>query len=92
MIRKVPAALLRIPSQTACCSLILRYLLDGRILFTPRRERIRTCYEFRASRSLGRLISGVILKKRSIGSPMPASWNQIVHGSANRRASASVNA
>ena len=39
---------------------ILRQVLDGRLVFTPRREALRTFYEFSGTGWLGRVISGVI--------------------------------
>jgi site-specific DNA recombinase len=50
---------------------ILRTVLDGRLVFTPHREPFKTFYEFTGSGSLGRMISGVILKDRSTGCGVP---------------------
>jgi hypothetical protein len=42
---------------------ILTTLLDGRLVFTPRRDPEVTEYEFRGQISLGRLFSGIVLAK-----------------------------
>jgi hypothetical protein len=53
---------------------MLRSLLEGRIVFTPRPE--LPAVDFTGRGDYGRLFAGLIVP-RALASPMLASWNQI---------------
>jgi len=42
---------------------MLRTLLEGRLVFTPRQNAAARVYEFSGQAALGRLLSGVVLQK-----------------------------